>query len=369
MIRLESRVIMGWQWVFVSFSFALATLQLDQANQFEVTEAQSSTFTGNMEVSGTAYSVSCDCNPQAVQEAENIRCAPTRLILTQDREGQGASYDQVSAKFTSDPLTYVRVTRSSFMCMDGRTNQPRLYTPGGDAGEFILALLVYEDISGTLLTQQTVEQYFRQYLDCMDQEEFVMCTDDQSLSHMQRELSIEGIDLENPQTRYEDQIRGVFTEPDNVGDMHLRMMLRYPDMYAIRPEVIQYFITAYYNTLWAGDTYSTYLNLVQLAGAHNETGFVEVRSSDSCNLEQAAPVMQARSGGPSTLSLLVNHLDASSIRRAQLAQFFAERVARFRDNITAETLLNRMNHHGLFFLDVTGSYVARALPFYTATLV
>ena len=344
-------------------------MQLDQTNQFEVTEAQNSAFTGTMEVSGTTYSVNCDCNPQAVQEAENIRCAPTRLILTQDREGEGATYDQISAKFTSDPLTYVRVTRSSFMCMDGRTNLPRLFTPGGDAGEFVLGLLVYEDISGTLLTQQTVEQYFRQYLDCMDHQEFVMCTDDQAVSHMERELSIEGLNIENPQPRYQDQIRSVMTEPDNVGDLHLRMMLRYPDMYAIRPEVVQYFLTAFYNILWEGSDTSSYLHLMQLAGDHNETAFVEVRSSDSCNLEQASPVMQARSGGPSTLSIFINHLDAASIRRAQMAQFFAERVARFRDNISAETLLNRMNHHGLFFLDVTGSYVARSLPFYTATLV
>ena len=347
----------------------LATLQLDEANQFEVTEAQYSTFAGSMVVGGTNYGVNCDCNPEAVQEAEDIKCAPTRLVLTQDREGDGASYDQISGKFTGDPLTYVRVTRSSFFCMDGRTNQPRLYTPGGDSGEFVLALLVYEDISGTPLTQDTVEQYFRQYLDCMDQEEFVMCTDDQAVSHLQRELSIEGLDIENPQPRYEDQIRAGLIEPDNVGDIHLRMMLRYPDMYAIRPEVVQYFITAFYNVLWEGSNYSSMLTLAQLAGAHNETAFVEVRTSDSCNLEQASPVIRARNGGPSTLSVYVNHLDAASIRRAQLAQFFAERVARFRDNITSDTLLNRMNHHGLFYLDVTGSYVARSLPFYTATLV
>jgi len=45
-------------------------------------------------------------------------------------------------------LTYVNVADQHFSCLDGRTENAVLATPGGDAGEFILALHVYENIIG-----------------------------------------------------------------------------------------------------------------------------------------------------------------------------------------------------------------------------
>ncbi len=49
--------------------------------------------------------------------------------------------------YTSE-LTYVNIADSHFECLDGRNNGGILGTPGGDAGEFILGLHVYEDIVG-----------------------------------------------------------------------------------------------------------------------------------------------------------------------------------------------------------------------------
>ena len=50
--------------------------------------------------------------------------------------------------YTSE-LTYVDIETSHFECLDGRNNAGILATPGGDAGEFILGLHVYNDIVST----------------------------------------------------------------------------------------------------------------------------------------------------------------------------------------------------------------------------
>jgi len=47
-------------------------------------------------------------------------------------------------------LDFVDPTRHHFSCMDGRVNNASLGTPGGDAGEFILALYIYEGLTRTL---------------------------------------------------------------------------------------------------------------------------------------------------------------------------------------------------------------------------
>jgi len=42
---------------------------------------------------------------------------------------------------------FEKITMSPFMCVDGRSKTNNMYSPGGDAGEFLLALIVYEDMT------------------------------------------------------------------------------------------------------------------------------------------------------------------------------------------------------------------------------
>jgi hypothetical protein len=68
------------------------------------------------------------------------------------------------------------------------------------------------------------------------------------------------------------------------------------------------------------------------------------------------------------VSVFVNHLDASSIRRSLLAQFFSNKVNHHMDPVDPVKMHNRLNHHGYIALDKTGSYAAKDLPFYTINL-
>ena len=110
-----------------------------------------------------------------------------------EKTGIGASYDNIKTLLGNiEELRYVLITETSFKCLDGRSNDKILGTPGGDSGEMIIALSVYEDLigGGRKLNQDSVDTFFVEYLKFMTQPKFYMCTDDTSVNHIQKQLSV-----------------------------------------------------------------------------------------------------------------------------------------------------------------------------------
>jgi len=158
----------------------------------------------------------------------------------------------------------------------------------------------------------------------------------------------------------------VITNHDNIGDMHFKMILKYPAKYNFRKELIEMFILSFFKTLWNKDNeISAKINLDILAGSHNESAFVEVRSDKECEKAMLTPLLPNKN---KFASILINHLDAISVRRAQMAEFFSNKINHHQDPVDGNTMFNRLNHHGYIALDITGSYVAKNLPFYTINL-
>lgn len=198
-----------------------------------------------------------------------------------------------------------------------------------------------------------------------------MCTDDNAMSHLQAELSIEGLNLNNPRQQLQSEILDALIEPENIGDSHIKMLVKYPEEYSIDGELVKKFIRSFYKLLWdKSNPYSQHLKLVLLVGDHYETGFLEVRSNDACTKAQMAPLITPKEPGKEGISLFVNHLDAASLRRVEIAKFFANYVAHHNQEGMDPVLIhNRMNHHALAFLEITGSYLAKNLPFYTINIL
>lgn len=154
-----------------------------------------------------------------------------------------------------------------------------------------------------------------------------MCTDDKAISHLEKELSVEGLDLSNPRVQLQSDALESLLEPENNGDVHLRMLLKNPDMYATDPKVVQMAIKAFYKLLWSkSNVNSDKLLLEVLVGDHSETAFLEVRSNEACTKARQAPLIRPKEPKKNGLSILVNHFDAVSIRRIDLAKFFANYV-------------------------------------------
>lgn len=73
----------------------------------------------------------------------------------------------------------------------------------------------------------------------------------------------------------------VIIKPENTGDLHIKMMLKYPQQFTIRKEIVEMFIKSFYKILWnkQNELYKK-LELELLTGDHIESAFVEVRSEE-----------------------------------------------------------------------------------------
>ena len=103
-------------------------------------------------------------------------------------------------------------------------------TPGGDAGEYILALHVYENMIGRPLSDAQVADTFEAYLAWMRPEKFYMCMDDSALDHLEKDMGM-GISIEtlrNPKPANQKDLLNYLVKPDNNGDLHLKRLLKSP---------------------------------------------------------------------------------------------------------------------------------------------
>jgi hypothetical protein len=90
---------------------------------------------------------------------------------------------------------------------------------------------------------------------------------------------LEGLNIQNPRAQLIPELIKLVTKPENIGDLHLKMMLKYPEQFAIRKEIVTMFLTSFYKLLWNKDEeLSRRLELEVLNGDHRESAFVEVRS-------------------------------------------------------------------------------------------
>jgi hypothetical protein len=148
---------------------------------------------GKMNINGEMYDAICDCDPITSQKTPREKCDPTKLTIESERFGHGASLEEVKLLIGNiEELNYVKIPFTSFKCLDGRNRKAVLGTPGGDAGEFILSLSVYEELlgAGKRLSQDDIDLILSLYLSTIPFDKFYMCTDDMAISHMERELSV-----------------------------------------------------------------------------------------------------------------------------------------------------------------------------------
>eukprot|EP00971_Amphidinium_carterae_P256359 5090260-Amphidinium_carterae.1 len=276
---------------------------------------------------------------------ESLKCHISRVSIREDHKSSGGvSLGDVSRVFGSGPLTLeqrqsvklVEVAGMSLNCLDDRLTEPVLSSAGGDIGEFILAVASYLDLrlsdpaKGARPTQQLMDSLLQAYLESLPASRpMVHCTDDRAVAHLEAELPVENLDLNNPQSQAKDAgLLLKLSEFENHGDSHIRLMLKQPEWFELPDYLVPMVLKSYYTALWRqnlDDTSPFYksprLKLVVLRGAANPGAFLEVSSGQFCEGVGVAPAVQPHAG---STSLLVSHLDAASARREELATFFSK---------------------------------------------
>lgn len=271
-------------------------------------------------------------------------------------------------------VTLAHVATTSFTCLDDRLTEPSLVTPGGDLGEFVLGLASYVQERSAAkeshLSQEAVDTILLKYVEALPTSRpFVHCTDERAITHLEAQLPVENLNLQSPPEVQQLLLLKRLMEVENHGDNHIRLMLKKPEWFQLGDTLLPMVLKSFYRLLWqqhqdpSSPLYQApKLKLQILAGVSNPQAFFEVTSADLCHGQGVAPLLIPRQNGR---SVLISHLDAVSLRRAELAAFFARIANATPQKVDQEKLHQRLDRHGWQALETTGSRVAAGLPFYT----
>ncbi len=253
-------------------------------------------------------------------------------------------------------------------CIDGRDAHAIVGTPGGDAGELVLALAAGERIGGHAFATADVERIVDDYLEAFGQ--FYMHSDELAVAALVDRLAHVDPTLAPPTDRPPDLARfiaapppeardallALVTEPELVGCGHLRLMLQHPDAYGVRRAMVADVVRAFYRRLWAGHRD---LELVVLAGGHDESAVVTVELPSEVHAYTRIPLLLPR---VRDTEVFVAHPQVARFVRRENAAFLLERVPALRADETA--YFADLEQLAAQQLDETMTRLAAGLPRY-----
>lgn len=206
-------------------------------------------------------------------------------------------------------------------CVDGRGELGIVGTPGGNAGEFLLALATLERLSGQPFPLEQLDDFFHKYLDRFGK--FYMHGDTHALARMPAEIWEQAVPAEsqartmgnflrNPPADLQPRLLEELLKPDHIGCGHLKLMLTRPDDYGVRPELTLAFMRIFFNALWQGKP----LDYVVLEGSHQEGAVVNITINGDIQRQTPIPTITPQVGSK---QMFVNHPQAAAFLRQELA--------------------------------------------------
>ena len=214
-------------------------------------------------------------------------------------------------------------------CIDGRDDRGVVGTLGGDAGEFLLSLAALEQGAGVVLDEQTVERMLIAHIDAYGQ--FYMHSDVDAFGRLRASIEEDArIDVANlnwsdaegvaaflrqPDPAIRDALLEHLVQPDHIGCGHLRLMLQHSAEYGVRPELVTWFLRAYFRRWWEG---APELAPTLLPGDHEEAAVINIRIEGTLCGPTPIPLVSPASDGR---QMFINHPDVSAFLRASFIRF------------------------------------------------
>jgi rhodanese-related sulfurtransferase len=224
---------------------------------------------------------------------------------------------------------------SQTSCVDGREDRAIIGTPGGDSGELLLALAAAEQVARSEVDVRRVDALTRAFADTFGG--IYLHTDNRALNLLARSLrgdsriaeavgslatihEWEGF-LRRPPLHLRGPLLEHLLQPDHVGCGHIKLALKDPEAYGIRPALITGFFRSFYEGFWNG---AADLSWVVLGGDHAEGAVVNVTLDEELSPFSEIPMVAPSIGG---VQMFVNHPQVVDYLREQTVRFLAYRVA------------------------------------------
>jgi rhodanese-related sulfurtransferase len=298
--------------------------------------------------------------------------------LVAAQKGQHLSPQQI-VDHVGDPGSVRWVKLAAFLlhgkrsCVDGRDDKGVIGTPGGDAGELILALAAVEALTGQALSEAQVAAVFEAHLDTFGR--FYMHSDTHAMNH----LIVEQLRKDpritpfltkvfeptewrafyaNPPQEVREALLEHLAQPAAMGCGHLRFVMTDPH-YRVRPELVRSFLRAFHQARWAG---SPEVEWVVLGGDHVEGAVLLVQVEGDLHAFTRIPLVSPQVDG---LQLFVSHPQVTAYLRRETASFLVRCGLVPADQEGA--LLDALQALGDQHLGATLARLAAGLPLYRLT--
>lgn len=170
----------------------------------------------------------------------------------------------MNAVIASNLDRYFQDGTSTLSCVDARSDDPVIGTPGGDLAEFALGLNAYNILTNTTQSYSNVQNLFRQFMDqhISASRPFYFHTDDTRLKQVfaavGTQLNLNNISIlpmRTPPGPEAEIWLSELVKSYAQGCGHIRLMIDSPVRYGlVSANIIQWLIRAFYEELWAANT-------------------------------------------------------------------------------------------------------------------
>ena len=256
-------------------------------------------------------------------------------------------------------------------CLDGRDDHSVVGAPGGDAGEFLLALSTLETMREEIFQPDEVSALLVEFADLFGQ--FYMHSDTQAFQYLTTSLSSDdslqkacfqlndfsawNTWLSAPPEEHYETVLSHLCSPQAIGCDHLRLMMERSEEYGIRDELIRSFLRAFHTLRWSGIPDFEWLIL---SSYHTEKAVLEITVEEPLaswtRIPQISPVVDHA-------QVFVHHPQVSRFLRRESALFFVK--SGFIPDDQFEELVEEMTRFAKRLLDHTLSHIAHTLPKFT----
>lgn len=256
-------------------------------------------------------------------------------------------------------------------CIDGRETSPVIGTPGGDAGELVLALAALEQVTGDDVDLDHVDAVFDAYSEEFGR--FYLHTDEHALEGLARRLGgdprfaevapslhhphvVEEL-VRRPPPALRAALLDHLTHPEGVGCGHLRLLLQNPEEYGARRELTEAVLRAAFSRGWEDPER---VQLVVLHGEHQEGAVVRVVLDHEVHAHTRIPTFAPRAGAT---EMFVVHPQVSAFMRRENAAFLLEhRGELIAVDVDDGAFLDALGGLAERQLEATSRRLARGLP-------
>ncbi len=285
------------------------------------------------------------------------------------------------ANHVGDPRSVRWLKVASFMlhgrlsCVDGRDHVGVIGSPGGDAGEFVLALAAVEALIGRALSQAEVQTLLRRRLDTFGH--FAFHTDTHAgnrliaaiRSDARTKDAVAGMTdplafrrfFAAPPVEIRDALAELLVMPEHTGCGHLRLTMQHVEQWGVRDGLVQAVLREAVLLRWNG---LEELEFTPLAGGHSEGAVLNIRVPGRLDAYSRVPLVSPSIGGH---QMFVNHPDVTRFLRRQLALWLAQNGDLFTVP-DGDALFDAMQALHEKQLNATLGALAAGLPIYDVTV-